>query len=247
MGLTRRFPVVARRAAVVTVLATTVACGGAALTVPTPTTVGPADVAPSSTIGAVAEPAPTTVAPVPVSTTVAPVPVSTTVAPVPVSTTVAPVPVSTTTLAGGPIPAAAPGFCYDLAVISGEIVLEVESVVAADGVLDARSHHALLLATRNLLAWTSNRVPPAMSSDLRLLTGVYADLGVQLDRLDPETVTMPRLQALVFTYVFDSAEVDGAELDLSARRLSAFVATSCGHGYPLMESLADLFADVRED
>ena len=238
MGLTRRFPVVAHRAAAVAVLATTVACGGAALTVPTPTTVGPADVAPSSTIGAVAEPAPTTVAPVPVSTTVAPVPVS---------TTVAPVPVSTTTLAGGPIPAAAPGFCYDLAVISGEIVLEVESVVAADGVLDARSHHGLLLATRNLLAWTSNRVPPAMSSDLRLLTGVYADLGIQLDRLDPETVTMPRLQALVFTYVFDSAEVDGAELDLSARRLSAFVATSCGHGYPLMESLADLFADVRED
>ena len=238
MGLTRRFLVVARRTAVVAVLATTVACGGAALTVPTPTTVGPADVAPSSTIGAVAEPAPTTIASVPVSTTVAPVSVS---------TTVAPVPVSTTTLAGGPIPAAAPGFCSDLAVISGEIVLEVESVVATDGVLDARSHHALLLATRNLLAWTSNRVPPAMSFDLRLLTGVYADLGIQLDRLDPETVTMPRLQALVFTYVFDSAEVDGAELDLSARRLSAFVATSCGHGYPLMESLADLFADVRED
>ena len=247
MGLTRRFPVVAHRAAAVAVLATTVACGGAALTVPTPTTVGPADVAPSSTIGAVAEPAPTTVAPVPVSTTVEPVPVSTTVEPVPISTTVAPVPVSTTTLAGGPIPAATPGFCSDLAVISGEIVLEVESVVAADGVLDARSHHGLLLATRNLLAWTSNRVPPAMSSDLRLLTGVYADLGIQLDRLDPETVTMPRLQALVFTYVFDSAEVDGAELDFSARRLSAFVATSCGHGYPLMESLADLFADVRED
>ena len=238
MGLTRRFLVVARRTAVVAVLATTVACGGAALTVPTPTTVGPDDVAPSSTIGAVAEPAPTTVAPVLVSTTVTPVLVS---------TTVAPVPVSTTTLAGGPIPAAAPGFCSDLAVISGEIVLEVESVVAADGVLDARSHHALLLATRNLLAWTSNRVPPAMSFDLRLLTGVYADLGIQLDRLDPETVTMPRLQALVFTYVFDSAEVDGAELDLSARRLSAFVAISCGHGYPLMESLADLFADVRED
>jgi len=238
MGLTRRFLVVARRTAVVAVLATTVACGGAALTVPTPTTVGPDDVAPSSTIGAVAESAPTTVAPVPVSTTVAPVLVS---------TTVAPVLVSTTTLAGGPIPASAPGFCSDLAVISGEIVLEVESVVAADGVLDARSHHALLLATRNLLAWTSNRVPPAMSFDLRLLTGVYADLGIQLDRLDPETVTMPRLQALVFTYVFDSAEVDGAELDLSARRLSAFVAISCGHGYPLMESLADLFADVRED
>ena len=100
--------------------------------------------------------------------------------------------------------------------VSGELVVEVESVVAVDGTLDARSHHALLLATRNLLAWTSNRVPPAMSSDLRLLTGVYADLGVQLDRLDPETVTMPRIQALVFSYIFDSADVNAGELGLSA-------------------------------
>tara|TARA_B100000749_G_scaffold125152_1_gene96041 strand:+ start:856 stop:1377 length:522 start_codon:yes stop_codon:yes gene_type:complete len=171
------------------------------------------------------------------------VPVSTTTVPVPTTT----VPVSTTTLAGGPIPDAATGFCASLAVVSGELVVEVESVVAVDGTLDARSHHALLLATRNLLAWTSNRVPPAMSSDLRLLTGVYADLGVQLDRLDPETVTMPRIQALVFSYIFDSADVKAADLDLSARRLSAFVTGSCGSGYPLMESLADLFAEVPED
>jgi hypothetical protein len=157
------------------------------------------------------------------------------------------VPVPTTTLAGGPIPDAATGFCASLAVVSGELVLEVESAVAADGTLDARSHHVLLLATRNLLAWTSNRVPPAMSSDLRLLTGVYADLGVQLDRLDPETVTMPRIQALVFSYVFDSTDVKAADLDLSARRLAAFVAGSCGSGYPLMESLADLFAEGAED
>jgi hypothetical protein len=155
--------------------------------------------------------------------------------------------VPTTTLAGGPIPEAATGFCASLAVVSGELVVEVESVVAVDGTLDARSHHALLLATRNLLAWTSNRVPPAMSSDLRLLTGVYADLGVQLDRLDPETVTMPRIQALVFSYIFDSADVKAADLDLSARRLSAFVTGSCGSDYPLMESLADLFAEVPED
>ena len=168
---------------------------------------------------------------------------STTTVPVPPTT----VPVPTTTLAGGPIPDAATGFCASLAVVSGELVLEVESAVAADGTLDARSHHVLLLATRNLLAWTSNRVPPAMSSDLRLLTGVYADLGVQLDRLDPETVTMPRIQALVFSYVFDSTDVKAADLDLSARRLAAFVAGSCGSGYPLMESLADLFAEGAED
>ena len=196
-------------------------------------------VPPSNTIGQVQLAAGSTTAAVSLPTTT--VSVSTTV---PVPTTAVPVP--TTTLAGGPIPDAATGFCASLAVVSGELVLEVESVVAADGTLDARSHHALLLATRNLLAWTSNRVPPAMSSDLRLLTGVYADLGVQLDRLDPETVTMPRIQALVFSYIFDSADVNAADLDLSARRLSAFVTGSCGGGYPLMASLADLFAEVPE-
>ena len=235
MGLPGRSRHVARWAASVAVLMVAAACGGAMEAVPPSTTIGQVQPAAGSTTAAVSLPTTT----VSVSTT-ASVPTT-----VPVPTTAVPVP--TTTLAGGPIPAAATGFCASLAVVSGELVLEVESVVAADGTLDARSHHALLLATRNLLAWTSNRVPPAMWSDLRLLTGVYADLGVQLDRLDPETVTMPRIQALVFSYIFDSADVKAADLDLSARRLSAFVTGSCGSGYPLMESLADLFAEVPED
>ena len=230
MGSHGRSHHVVRWVASVAILTVAAACGGATEVAPPLTTVDQGQVVAIST----------TVVPA-VSTTT--VPDSTTSVPVPTTT----VPVSTTTLAGGPIPDAATGFCASLAVVSGELVVEVESVVAVDGTLDARSHHALLLATRNLLAWTSNRVPPAMSSDLRLLTGVYADLGVQLDRLDPETVTMPRIQALVFSYIFDSADVKAADLDLSARRLSAFVTGSCGSGYPLMESLADLFAEVPED
>ena len=230
MGSHGRSHHVVRWAASVAILTVAAACGGATEVAPPSATVDQGRVVASST---------TVVLAVPTTT----VPVSTTSVPVPTTT----VPVSTTTLAGGPIPDAATGFCASLAVVSGELVVEVESVVAVDGTLDARSHLALLLATRNLLAWTSNRVPPAMWSDLRLLTGVYADLGVQLDRLDPETVTMPRIQALVFSYIFDSADVKAADLDLSARRLSAFVTGSCGSGYPLMESLADLFAEVPED
>ena len=230
MGSHGRYYHVVRWAASVAILTAAAACGGATEVVPPSTTVDQGRVVASST---------TVVPAIPTTT----VPVSTTTVPVPTMT----VPVSTTTLAGGPIPDAATGFCASLAVVSGELVVEVESVVAVDGTLDARSHHALLLATRNLLAWTSNRVPPAMSFDLRLLTGVYADLGVQLDRLDPETVTMPRIQALVFSYIFNSADVKAADLDLSVRRLSAFVTGSCGSGYPLMESLADLFAEVPED
>ena len=175
------------------------------------------------------------------TTTVAPT--STTVAPVPTTTEPAPTSVAPTTiLAGGPIPDAAPGFCAELAIESGELILQVERVLPADGQLDPISQRTLLLATRNLLAWTNNRVPPGLRADVGLLNRVNADLGIELDGLDVEMVTMPRLQALVFTYVLDSPAVDAVELDLSARRLAAFVDRSCGHGFPIMESMADLFA-----
>ena len=175
------------------------------------------------------------------TTTIAPA--STTVAPVPTTTEPAPTSVvPTTTLAGGPIPDATPGFCAELAIESGELILQVERVLPADGQLDPMSQRTLLLATRNLLAWTNNRVPPGLRADVGLLNRVYADLGIELDGLDVEMVTMPRLQALVFTYVLDSPAVDAVELDLSARRLAAFVDRSCGHGFPIMESMADLFA-----
>ena len=175
------------------------------------------------------------------TTTIAPA--STTVAPVPTTTEPAPTSVvPTTTLAGGPIPDATPGFCAELAIESGELILQVERVLPADGQLDPMSQRTLLLATRNLLAWTNNRVPPGLRGDVGLLNRVYADLGIELDGLDVEMVTMPRLQALVFTYVIDSPVVDAVELDLSARRLAAFVDRSCGHGFPIMESMADLFA-----
>ena len=175
------------------------------------------------------------------TTTIAPA--STTVAPVPTTTEPAPTSVvPTTTLAGGPIPDATPGFCAELAIESGEVILQGERVLPADGQLDPMSLRTLLLATRNLLAWTNNRVPPGLRGDVGLLNRVYADLGIELDGLDVEMVTMPRLQALVFTYVIDSPVVDAVELDLSARRLAAFVDRSCGQGFPIMESMADLFA-----
>ena len=215
----------------VTSLVASACGGGSTLTAPTPTTIGET---PATTSAPATTEAPSvTVTP---STTV---PVSTSMAP---STSVAP----TTSLAGGPIPEAAAGFCAELAVESGELILEVERVLPDDGLLDPRSQHALLLATRNLLAWTNNRVPAELRADVGLLNRVYADLGIQLDRLNPETVTMPRLQALVFTYVLDSQMVEAGELDLSARRLGAFVDQACGHGFPIMESMPDLFAPVSK-
>ena len=228
--------------ALTAVLALLSGCGRAdtdgpeAATVPTTTPVPATTGSPTATIS----PATTTTSS-PTTATVG----TTSWVPEPTSTTTE-APAPTTSLAGGPIPQAGEGFCAELAGTSAELVLEVESVMA-DGELNARRYRALLLATRNLLAWTSNRVPEAMALDLALLTRVYAELGIELDRLDPDAVTMPRLQALVFSYVFESPGVEGPALDLAARRLSAFVEQSCGSGYPLMESLSDLFAGVRAD
>ena len=208
-------------------------CGETSMVVaPVPTVSAPTDQMDAQVPRPSSSASTTTIAPA--STTVAPVPTTEE----PASTSVVP----TTTLAGGPIPDAAPGFCAEWAIESGELILQVERVLPADGQLDPMSQRALLLATRNLLAWTNNRVPPGLRSDVGLLNRVYADLGIELDGLDAEMVTMPRLQALVFTYVLDSPVVDAVELDLSARRLAAFVDRSCGQGFPIMESMADLFA-----
>ena len=209
-------------------------CGETSMVVaPVPTVSAPTDQMDAPVPTPSSSASTTTVAPAS-TTTVALVPTTAE----PASTSVVP----TTTLAGGPIPDAAPGFCAELAIESGELILQVERVLPADGQLDPMSQRALLLATRNLLAWTNNRVPPGLRTDVGLLNRVYADLGIELDGLDAEMVTMPRLQALVFTYVLDSPVVDAVELDLSARRLAAFVDRSCGHGFPIMESIADLFA-----
>ena len=203
------------------------ACGGAdgEPAVPAVTT--------SATGTATTTAAPPSTVPSPTTSDPAPDPVSepagSTDAPAGSTTT----PPPTTALAGGPIPDAPDWFCAELAVESAEMVLEVEGVLPADGTIDPRSQHALLLATRNLMAWTNNRVPDELRPDVGLLNRVYADLGIELDRLDPDTVTMPRLQALVFAYVLDSPVVDADQLDLSARRLAAFVDRSCGHGFPL--------------
>lgn len=226
----RRAGLIALAVVVLTVVAT--ACGGAdgepAAPAPTTSVVAPTTTAaPPSTTGS------------PTVTVPSPDPADATGDPAAPSTTT---PAPTTTLGGGPIPEAPEWFCAELAVESGELVVEVEAVLPADGTIDPRSQHALLLATRNLLAWTNNRVPDELRPDVGLLNRVYADLGIELDRLDPDTVTMPRLQALVFAYVLDSPVVDAAELDLSARRLAAYVDRSCGHGFPIMEAMADLFA-----
>ena len=192
MRASRRGAVVAP-VVLMAVLALLSGCGRAdtdgpeAATVPTTTPVPATTGAPTATTS----PATTTTSS-PTTATVG----TTSWVPEPTSTTTE-APAPTTSLAGGPIPQAGAGFCTELAGASAELVLEVESVMA-DGELNARRYRALLLATRNLLAWTSNRVPEAMAFDLALLTRVYAELGIELDRLDPDAVTMPRLQALVF-------------------------------------------------
>ena len=180
-----------RIAGLVGILVLASGCGETAMVVaPVPTVSAPADQVDAPVPTPSSSASTTTVAP---SSTTAVVPVPTTTELI--TTSVVP----TTTLAGGPIPDATPGFCAALAVESGELILQVERALPADGQLDPSSQRALLLATRNLLAWTNNRVPPGLRADVGLLNRVYADLGIELDGLDAEMVTMPRLQALVFT------------------------------------------------
>lgn len=174
-------------------------------------------------------------------------PVSTTVTTTaPVSSTTRSAPTTTTVVPGAPLPDPPPRFCEELAVRSGEMMSEIEQVLSAGDDSDGSTIYAILSASRDLLIWTASRVPASLGSEVGALVGIYHNIGVELDRLDPGPLTEARIQGALFTSVFGSSSSDGVDLQLAATRLSAFVNQSCGPGYPLLTSLGALFA-VRLD
>ena len=166
---------------------------------------------------------------------------------VPSTSRPAPVPTTTSVVPGAPLPEAPPGFCAELAIHSGGLMSEVEKILPDGNLLDGPALHALLIASRDLLIWTAARVPVSLASEVGALVGVYHNIGAELERLDPRTVTEARIRGVLFTSVFGSSSTDGIDLEVAAIRLAAFVNNSCGPGYPLLTSLGDIFAIARPD
>ena len=159
----------------------------------------------------------------------------------------APVPTTTTVVPGAPLPEVPPGFCTELAVHSGDLMSGVEKILSDGDPLDGPTLRALLIASRDLLIWTAARVPVSLASEVGALVGVYHNIGAELERLDPGTVTEARIRGVLFTVVFGSSSTDGIDLEEAAIRLATFVNHSCGPGYPLLTSLGDIFAIARPD
>jgi len=158
-----------------------------------------------------------------------------------------PVPTTTTVVPGSPLPEVSPGFCAELAVHSGDLMSGVEKILPDGDLLDGPTLRALLIASRDLLIWTAARVPVSLASEVGALVGVYHNIGAELERLDPRTVTEARIRGVLFTVVFGSSSTDGIDLEEAAIRLATFVNHSCGPGYPLLTSLGDIFAIARPD
>tara|TARA_B100000953_G_scaffold72329_1_gene58435 strand:+ start:1856 stop:2542 length:687 start_codon:yes stop_codon:yes gene_type:complete len=144
------------------------------------------------------------------------------------------------------LPDASVEFCADLATEAGLLTVRIEELLADGPGNEARDLHTLLSASGDLLVWTARNVPLGMAADVGLLRSVYLDVGAMLDRLDPDSVTLDELRGELFTVMFESPMANAVALDRSARRLSAFVERSCGSGYPLMDTLADLFSSDRQ-
>ena len=145
------------------------------------------------------------------------------------------------------MPEVPPGFCAALAVHSGDLMSGVEKILPDGDPLDGPTLRSLLIASRDLLIWTAARVPVSLASEVGALVGVYHNIGAELERLDPGTVTEARIRGVLFTSVFGSSSTDGIDLEVAAIRLAAFVNHSCGPGYPLLSSLGDIFAIARPD
>ncbi|MAG04486.1 MAG: hypothetical protein CL406_07745 [Acidimicrobiaceae bacterium] len=143
------------------------------------------------------------------------------------------------------LPEASAEFCADLATETGQLTVQIEGLLADGPGNEARNLHALLSVSADLLVWTARNAPLGMAVDVGLLRSVYSDVGTVLDRLDPDSVTLDELRGELFTVMFESPMANAEALDRSAQRLSAFVRQSCGTGYPLMDTFADLFSTGR--
>ncbi len=143
------------------------------------------------------------------------------------------------------LPEASAEFCADLATETGQLTVQIEGLLADGPGNEARNLHALLSVSGELLVWTARNAPLGMAVDVGLLRSVYSDVGAVLDRLDPDGVTLDELRGELFTVMFESPMANAEALDRSAQRLSAFVRQSCGTGYPLMDTFADLFSTGR--
>lgn len=143
------------------------------------------------------------------------------------------------------LPEASAEFCADLATEAGLLTVQIEDLLADGPGNEARNLHALLSVSGDLLVWMARNAPLGMAVDVGLLRSVYSDVGAVLDRLDPDSVTLDELRGELFTVMFESPTANAEALDRSAQRLSAFVRQSCGTGYPLMDTFADLFSTDR--
>ena len=132
------------------------------------------------------------------------------------------------------------GFCIALAKKSAQLMIEIEKELAAMDRSEAEILHQLILRSEELVSWVSTRVPFVVANEIFELVSFYKELAEALNSVTSENITTVRIQGLISSSLLSRDSVSLDSFLNASNQLGRYVEDSCGPGYPLLSTFADL-------
>ena len=132
------------------------------------------------------------------------------------------------------------GFCIALAKKSAQLMIGIEKELATMDRSEAEILHQLILRSEELVSWVSTRVPFVVANEIFELVSFYKELAEVLNSVTSENITTVRIQGLISSSLLSRDSVSLDSFLNASNQLGRYVEDSCGPGYPLLSTFADL-------
>lgn len=132
------------------------------------------------------------------------------------------------------------GFCLALAEKSAQLMIEIEKELFSADTSEAKILQELILTSEELVRWLSARVPFVVANEIFELVSFYKELAEVLNSVTSENITTVRIQGLISSSLLSRDSVNLDSFLNASNQLGRYVEDSCGPGYPLLSTFADL-------
>jgi len=139
------------------------------------------------------------------------------------------------------------GFCIALAKKSAQLMIEIEKELVAMDRSEAEILQQLILRSEELVSWVSTRVPFVVANEIFELVSFYKELADALNLVTSKNVTTVRIQGLISSSLLSRDSVNLDSFLNASNQLGRYVEDSCGPGYPLLTTFADLTSSKQAE
>ncbi len=139
------------------------------------------------------------------------------------------------------------GFCIALAKKSAQLMIEIEKELVAMDRSEAEILQQLILRSEELVSWVSTRVPFVVANEIFELVSFYKELADALNLVTSKNVTTVRIQGLISSSLLSRDSVSLDSFLNASNQLGRYVEDSCGPGYPLLTTFADLTSSKQAE